>query len=265
MKKVFVFDADDTLWMNEWQYSAAYAQYFAFIYQIFRECSPTLKYLNRRFFQIDIGLYRVWGIRRGRVAESMRLCYQEICAWAKARFGHEFMPVESIRHYERMAELGDLPFDFMKLLWRPDALDALKVLKRRGYTLCLLTSYDPEVFPARAARMEIDRFFTPEHVRAIPGSKTKDDFIKVSGWTPENDAAYEWYAVGNGESDLKPALEISARWRGFYMPHGSTSKFFYHEESSNDYPEPIKHFMPPSFVDPRVQTINTLKDILKLL
>ena len=29
---VFVFDGDDTLWMNEWQYSEAYANYFSFLY-----------------------------------------------------------------------------------------------------------------------------------------------------------------------------------------------------------------------------------------
>lgn len=271
---VIVFDADDTLWMNERQYSEAYSKYFLFLFETFRQYAPTLKYVNKRFFQIDGDLYKkkirdnsddTWGIRKGRIAESMRLCYEEVSAWAKDRLGHEFQADERARHLEEIKKIGDMPFDFTKLVWRPDALRALEYLEGRGHTLCLLTSYDPELFPKRAAFMEVERFFAPEHIRAIPGSKVAKDFVLVSGWTAEKDAGCDWYAVGNGESDINPALEVSDRWRGFYMPHGSTSKFFNHEEGSNEYPEPVKHFMPPKFEHPRVLTLHDLDELVRNL
>lgn len=37
-----IFDGDDTLWMNEWQYSEAYADYLAYLYKIFKDKTPAI-------------------------------------------------------------------------------------------------------------------------------------------------------------------------------------------------------------------------------
>lgn len=42
---VIVFDADDTLWMNGWQYDQAYAKFFDYILKIFGDKAPNFHYL----------------------------------------------------------------------------------------------------------------------------------------------------------------------------------------------------------------------------
>lgn len=98
----------------------------------------------------------------------------------------------------------------------------------------------------------------PERVRTTEVAKIKEDFIAVSGWTPETDKAKNWFAVGNSESDIVPALEISGRWRGIYMPHGSTSAYFKHKDRFNG-------FMPFPSNDDRITTLQSLRDLPKLM
>jgi hypothetical protein len=89
-------------------------------------------------------------------------------------------------------------------------------------------------------------------VHITESSKTKNDFIRASGWTPDNDIRFDrWITVGNGESDIMPALTISPRWSGVCVPHGSRSKFFDNKEHAKD-------FMPPPFLHQRVVSLNNL-------
>lgn len=254
---VIVFDNDDTLMMNEWQYSQAIERCFTYFYEIFRDFAPNRNALNARYIAIDKQNFAKWGIRRGRVAETKRMLYEEVCAYAERR-GLKFSKKARAGHLSTIEAIGDLPFDYTKMRWRPGVERALGTLRKEGNTLCLLTSYDGDVFPKKAEFMKIGRFFDPAHVRAIGGSKKKEDFVAVSGWTENADVDHEWFAVGNGESDIRPALEISSRWRGVYIPHGSTSPIFEDGKESNPWPEPLNHFMPPPIVHDRVKTVMEL-------
>ena len=98
-------------------------------------------------------------------------------------------------------------------------------MRSSGHRLCLLTSYDKVLFPTRAEFLGLNDYFEPNHVRVIEFKKTTDDFIAVSGWTPETDAKHHWYALGNTDSDIDTALEISPRWRGILVPFGTTSAY----------------------------------------
>lgn len=254
---VIVFDNDDTLMMNEWQYSQAIEICFTYFYEIFQDFTPNRNALNARYIAIDKQNFAKWGIRRGRVADTKRMLYEEVRVYAEKR-GLKFSKKTRAEHLRRIAEIGDLPFDFTKMRWRPGVEKVLRTLKKEGNTLCLLTSYDKDVFPKKAELLKIGHFFDSAHVRAIDSSKKKEDFIAVSEWTAENDADRKWYAVGNGESDIRPALDISDRWRGVYIPHGSTSPIFEQGKEQNDWPEPLNHFMPPPIVHDRVTTVLTL-------
>lgn len=264
---VIVFDADDTLWMNGWQYDQAYVKFLDYLLKIFGDKTPNFHYLQARFFQIDGELYKKYGIRRGRVTEAMLQTYREVCAWSEWRFGFKFTPKQNQRHEAQIRLLGDKPFNFRKLKWLAEAWELFTELSRAAtHKLCLLTSYDTEIWPEKSKYLGIYNFFKPENVRAINSQKTKDDFIAVSGWTPENDKKEGcWIAIGNGESDIRPALEISENWYGYYIPHGTTSKYLEHEKGLNDYPEPINHYMPPKFDHPRVKTLKNFNELRKLL
>lgn len=62
---VFVFDADDTLWMTEWQYSHAYATFFAYLYDILGDRMPNLHLVREHFFEIEGKLYGTYGVGAG--------------------------------------------------------------------------------------------------------------------------------------------------------------------------------------------------------
>lgn len=264
-KLVFVFDADDTLWQNEWQYSEAQTKFFAYLYEIFQHRMPNLHYVKDSYFRLDGKDFKTWGIKRGRVAHSMLACYEEISQFVKWKCNYKFPESHIKRHRNKIRKIGDLPFDFSKLQWRPDALILLEDLKHRGHTLCLLSSYDTEHFPERTRVMDTGRFFAPEHTRATNFKKIVDDFIAVSGWDSARDKEHAWFAVGNSASDIMPALGISDRWKGFYIPHGSTSKYLEHGKEPNAHPVPFCHYMPPAIEDIRVTTIHTLNEILHTL
>ena len=252
---VLVFDADDTLWMLEWLYSKSYSTFFSFVYGVFGPMAPNLASLQEAFFKIEGRLYPEWGVKRGRVAEAMVLTYREVCRWAKMRFGRELYTKQD---EERIRDIGDIPFDYTHLTWLPEARRALSILRQRGDMLCLLSSYDSTLFPAKAEFLKIGEFFALERMRTTEIAKTKEDFIAASGWTPETDKTRLWFAVGNSESDIVPALEISGRWRGIYVPHGSTSAYFKHKDRFNG-------FNPFPSNDDRITTLQSLRDMPKLM
>lgn len=253
---VIVFDNDDTLMMNEWQYSEARAKFFAYLYRIFKDYTPNLHSLTDRFDEIEKEHFARWGIRRGRTTESKLVLYEEVSTYAQQR-GLVFSKKVRARHLRHIAALGDLPFDYSRMQWRPGTERVLGMLKNEGHVLCLLTSYDSDVFPKKAAFLNIGRFFDPAHVRVIHGKKTPADFIAVSGWSEEREKQLRWFAVGNGESDIRPALDISERWMGIYVPHGSTSPLF-EKGGANEWPHPVGRFMPTRFVHERVTTVMEL-------
>ena len=61
MKIVLVFDGDATLWTTEWTYGRARAEFFAYLYSIFKELTPGLTALKDRYDAIDKELFPVLG------------------------------------------------------------------------------------------------------------------------------------------------------------------------------------------------------------
>lgn len=253
---IFVFDGDDTLWMNEWQYSEAYSNFFSYMYEIFEGKTPALHLIWERYFLIESELYKEWGVKRGRVAEAMVKMYQDLCKRVKFEFGED---VHRFEHEEQIRKIGDQPFDYERLKWLPGAKEVLGKLKNDGHTLCFLSSYDKKVFPKKAEFLGLHDFFDKKHVRITEFKKTKEDFIAVSGWCQNcssSDSA--WYAVGNGESDVRPALEVSDKWRGIYIPHGSTSQYFRGKRG-------MDYWTSTSIDHPRAVTIRSIGELLSVI
>lgn len=257
MKIVLVLDGDDTLWMNEWQYSKARANFFAFLYEEFGRWMPSLKRVPARYWEIDNELFAIWGIRRGRVFFGMQKVYHELLEYFKKKLSKDIMAeiLERQPEHEKIIyELGDQPFNFRDLTWVDGAQAVLQRLKEEGYTLCLLTSYDENIWPDRGAFLGVEKYFSKDRIRAVPGRKTEEDFIAVSGYDEDMSSDTLFCAIGNGETDILPALEISDKWRGIYIPYGSGSPLF-NTEKGDDW------FTPPPIEHPRVINLKSIAQL----
>ncbi|MDO8560996.1 MAG: hypothetical protein Q7R91_02170 [bacterium] len=238
--------------MNEWQYSHARSEFFRVLYELLPGHVPNLHYVKDRYFEIDLELFKEWGVRRGRVAEAMALFYREVCTWAKWRFGKNYYRQE---HEMLVRAIGDLPFDYTKLEWLPEARAVLQHLKAGGHRLCLLSCYDTALFHRRATHMNIFEFFPQERVQATEQKKTADDFCRVSGYTSDSSRFEWWFAIGNGDNDILPALSLGKEWSGIYVPHGSSSPLFNpHDRGEGFQSQPLEH--------PRIQTLRSLEDLI---
>lgn len=247
-KKTIVFDIDDTLLATIWTYDAAYAAYFQYLFNVIAGRSPSFHDIYDRLFEIDAELSKTWGIKRGRVAEAMVMSYRELCDWIKNRWDEDLFSPE---HEKKIREIGDRPFDYKKHFWLPTVIPVLRKLKRKGYILCALSSYDTKLFPERSKERNLSEFFG-DRIMSIDHKKTAKDFISVSGWKSPDEGV--WYSVGNGESDIRPALEIADNWHGIYIPLRNTSPFFDRAGRKTFYDaEPIDH--------PRVLNLNIFKEL----
>ncbi|OGZ59119.1 MAG: hypothetical protein A3B96_03725 [Candidatus Spechtbacteria bacterium RIFCSPHIGHO2_02_FULL_43_15b] len=255
MKIVLVFDADDTLWRTEWQYSKALADFFAYLYSEFRDITPNLNSLKQRFDEIDKKLFPEWGISRGRWYMAMREVYHEILSHIERKFGKEYLPTENarIRQEKQIFDIGDQPFNFRGQKWKEHAADLLEELRgREGYSLCLLTCCDEIVWIEKSAFLGVDKYFS--NILVIPNRKTSADFVNVSGYGEGKNENILFYSIGNGASDILPALEISERWFGIHIPDRSTSPVFEKELGQDIYSSPrIEH--------PRVATLLSIAEL----
>lgn len=256
MRSLFVLDGDDTLWMTEWQYSEAYATFFRYLYEILKNEMPAFHLVWERYMRKEHELYREWGVRKGRLSEAMSDTYRDICLWVKFRFNKD---VYSEAHENHIREIGLMPFEYERLQWAPGAETVLQKLKEDGHKLCFLSSFDKEVFPKKADHLRISRFFDKKDIRLTEFKKTKEDFVAVSRWHKECEETFAaWFAVGNGESDVRPALDISEKWRGISMPFSSTSQYFRGKKNTD-------YWAPDTWVHPRVVTIRSIAELLSVV
>lgn len=260
-KIVLVFDGDDTCWMNNWQYARARATFFKFLFDEFQDLMPGFDVLFTRYFHNDWDeLAPVWGIQRGRVFLGMLKTYDELLNYFKQRLGGESERFKAIlakrnEHEKRIFEFGDMPFNFYETNWVEGLRELLSELKRDGrFMLCLLTSYDANVWRDRGKYLEADKYF--DRIKTVWSKKTAQDFIDVSGYA-EAPKDTLFYTIGNSAStDILVALEISERWQGIYVPHPSSSPIFKTKQGESDDP-----YIPPPLDHPRVITLRNILDL----
>ena len=260
-KIVLVFDGDDTLWPVEWQYSKAKAAFFDFLYEEFEDLMPELQCIVARYFQISRGLFSLWGVMRGRTFSAMTEMYLELREYFKKNLGEDSDRFKEIlgkrrEHNKIIFELGDQPFNFYKTYWWEEAKCAISELSKDDrFVLCLLTSYDTNIWPDKARHLGVEEVFE-SRVLVVPSRKTKQDFISVSKYYSKHHNT-RFVAIGNGESDILPALEISPLWQGMYIPRSSSSPVFRDAKGADVY-------TPPPMDDDRVLTLESIKDLLSV-
>ena len=263
-KITLLSDGDDFLWPNEWYYSRARTRFFLWLYEEFRDLMPTYGLVKDRYHEIDRELFPLWGVEEGVISTGMQETYDELVAWFGKKLGEDSERFQQIlqqrrEHVRIVDKFGKEPFDFSDLRWIEGVEETLSALKATGrFSLCLLTSYDEKVWQYRREHLGVDRFF--DQVTAIPGKKKSQDFIDASGYDgAPSDSLF--YAMGNGTSDILPALEVSEQWRGIYIPHASGSPVFHGEDEKVEWEDP---YTPPAIDDSRVITLRNFKDLRRI-
>ena len=254
MPNLFVFDGDDTLWYSEYTYSQAYADFFAFLYEKLGYRVPNIHFIYKVFSHIEDRNVPLWGVKRGRVAESMVETYELVCKYARKKWGQD---VYDPKIEEEIRKIGDQPFDLTKHVWAPDAESTLTELLRRGHALRLLTKYDSQLWPEKAAILRAERFFANGHVVTIHGKKELPHFEQFFSNSDFSHA----YAVGNSASDLVPAMcDGDHRWSGFYVPLPTSVP----ELEIGSKPT-ASNFNPMSIDHPCVVTLGCLSEIFRYI
>jgi len=252
--KIYVFDGDDTLWYVEWKYSQAVADFFSYLYKILREHMPNFHFLQQIFFALDEKNSKSWGIKRGRVAESMLETYRMICQMVKKQTGQD---IQSPEHEARIRFIGDQPFDVQEHHWIPGAEEMLEELLKKGHTPCLLTKYDRGTWPEKATQLRLSRFIPDEHILVVEGRKRVEDFWRVAEAAGADDSC-PLYTVGNSEGDMIP-VEAHERWNGFYIPLPSTVPL------ERDTRPTGEDFTPAPYNHPRVKTLKSIRELVDYL
>ena len=180
----------------------------------------------------------------------MRTTYLQICKWVKEYYGENLFSEAHVRAIEM---IGDQPFDIAKHLWIPGAEETLLKLIGHGHTVCLLTKYDRDLWPQKAAKLRTNRFFADENIRTIHGAKTAEDFLTVSRAAELNGSHF--YTVGNGKGDMV-GVEAGEKWHGFYIPRSSTTPTEKDARPDHD----GFHFPPCNL--PRVTQLKDIREIL---
>lgn len=255
-ESLFILDCDDFLWMNCWQYDKSYNQAIGYLYKIFGDMMPPWLWLNARILEIESEKANFYGVKRGRVAASMVQLYEEVSNYANENFG--FL-IDRHEHKKKLSEIGDQPFDYTVLRWRPGIKETLRELKNRGHELRFFPSYDPDLFRKRIEFMGLYEFASFENCDHTVFKKTVENFVKISGWSKESDDKYSrWYACGNGRNDVITPLDLSNNWWGAIVQWGSTSPWFHGEQSRIKLnPDPIDH--------PRVHDLKQFSEIFNYI
>lgn len=247
----FVFDGDDTLWDVEYLYSQCYADFLSFIYKALGRYVPNLHFVYQVFFDNEDKNIKTWGVRRGRVAQSMIETYRQICDWVKEYSGADLYQ-ES--HETELRRIGDQPFDVSKHRWIPGAEEVLYALRREGHTLCLLSKYDRTVWPEKAEILDTGRFFETETIQLVDHRKRPEDFEDLLLRVDRTNSPA--FTVGNGEGDMVPvSADTGERWHGFYVPIVSSSP------TEKDTRPTERGFNPKQIVHSRIKTLRSIRDI----
>lgn len=205
MKKVFLFDLDDTLMWNEYTYSLATIEFLEFLIRIFNHRLPFVGHIARRVEEISYELINEINPRTGkpykfsmnRFPETLIRCYKELCENGWGEFNSQ--------HAEHIEKIGLKAFDeelYRKNGFVRDALyPVIYKLKERGDVLILLTKGDPEVQERKIRALKLRDWM---YEVKIVEEKTPELFLEYK----DRFKNAKVFSIGNSfSSDIKPALE----------------------------------------------------------
>lgn len=199
-QKVFIFDLDDTLMWNNYNYDRAKIAFLEWLMNIFGRRVPSATYILNLQEEIDKKVEQEvnpetgnpFGFTRQCFPTSLTQTYRALCEKEWGKYG----PVLAEEAYK----IGLLAFDqsqYIKTGLVPGAEKVLTELKKRGAKLHLLTKGDESVQNLKIEALCLERWFDDAWVVA---EKEESSFRAYEGSNK--------ISVGNSfSSDIKPALE----------------------------------------------------------
>lgn len=216
-KKLFVFDLDDTVMWNSWNYGVALQKLYSFLLNLWERRIPALGSVAAFSEEIDAQLGKEinpdtgkeYGFSMERFPTSFVNTYRHLCDMGFGKYDENIA--------QKVYEIGMSTFD--KKNYEdglvPGAEEVLDFLKGEGHHLALITKGDKRVQTPKIEALELDKWF---RWTKIVDDKSSDVFSKMADlfgrrfWS----SAYK-YSIGNSfYSDIQPALE--AGYTGIYIP-----------------------------------------------
>jgi len=215
LRKVFIFDLDDTIYWNKHDYSYPILEFEKFLLDTLGHQAPHVDVIRRLFSEIDrrrvheinLATGLLYGYSMERFPDSMVECYRQICQ-------REEIPFDS-KIAGKLTEIGYEAFS--EKLYEKKGLvkgtaEVLTYLKEQKDYLILLTKGDKQVQGRKISALKLEQWFDQIFIQPL---KTVETFKGLA--VRIHNATAVW-SVGNSlATDIKPALE--AGMRGIYIPY----------------------------------------------
>ncbi|MEK7151797.1 MAG: HAD hydrolase-like protein [Patescibacteria group bacterium] len=213
MRKLFIFDLDDTLMLNYHLYNQATIDFLQYLMKVFKNRTPTLEYMINTISSIDIEMIKKinpasgvpYGFAMERFPDSFVAAYKKFC---EDGWGKYDSIIAAIIHNIGMTAFKEESYWESGMM--AGAEETLNFLKNRGDDLALLTKGDVRVQDKKIKALRLSRWF--KNIRIVD-DKTRVTFYS---FTELRKAEYV-FSVGNSfSSDIRPALDVG--FRAIFIP-----------------------------------------------
>lgn len=216
MKKVFIFDLDDTLMWNEYTYSNSFIKFYSYLTKLWGKRIPFIGHVAAEQENITLSMVtetnpetgKAYGFSMERYPLSLVRSYKELCKEGFGKFD-EYIAQE-------IYKIGLSTFNPKQYRDSGKVLGAelvLNFLLAQKDTIILMTKGDPRVQERKIKALELTSWFKEIHIVA---DKTKECFFGFKKRFPTQPV----WKVGNSfKSDMKPALE--AGLKGIFIPYST--------------------------------------------
>jgi putative hydrolase of the HAD superfamily len=215
MKKVFIFDLDDTLYWNVHDYCYPVLEFEKFLLDLLGHKAPQITAFRKLeketalklVHEINPSTGQEFGYSIDRFPKTLVETYRVICFQEGLSFDQKVA--------DKIWQIGMKAFD--PELYRKKGLvegveEVLDFLKNKGDELILLTRGDKSVQQLKIDNLKLARWFYHIHIVAFK------DIAIFNAMARAFRGVKSIYSVGNSlESDIKPAVE--AGLLGIYIPY----------------------------------------------
>jgi len=200
-KGCLVFDGDDTLWYNSYKYHLPILKCAEIICKALNIKSIHPLDLLKIFDEIDRKSIKKEGFSKNRFPNSWLITYRRICLQRNIKPDKKVE--EKILSTAR--KFSQPPFPMVK-----DVKRVLRILKKRGYYLILLTAGDSEVQNRKIKYNRLDRYF--DEIKIV----TRDKNIELKKIAKRFGVNKVWMIGNSQRSDIAAALSIPIK--AIYIP-----------------------------------------------
>lgn len=214
MRKVFIFDLDDTLMWNEYTYSLAFEKFHSLLMRAWKRRIPYIGSVARlaedltalMVKEINPATGKEYGFSMDRFPSSLTRCYKELCEMGYGDYDEKIANC--------IYEIGMTAFDhknYEKNGFVPWAIVALNFLQKQNDALVLVTKGDPRVQQRKIDALRLERWFSEMRIVENKPPELFTEFRhRFSGSSV--------FSVGNSfSSDIKPALQAGVK--GIFIPY----------------------------------------------